>query len=179
MQSRSQELILRAETLTTRRAVVTAQYQRAFSTLSDEPAAAKARQEARAALDQLVADERAYNVAVERFTALKDAVDSLRGTAVVVNTLVWDTGFPQDGLSALSRLLEERFLPQPARSALAKPFSATMKNDLVLVDVTVDPAKTGPAALHFYTLSPTGGQQEVEELTATLTLPSQEATATS
>lgn len=118
MQSRSQELVSRAESLTIRRTVVTAQYQRAFTTLSDEPAAAKARQEARAALDQLVADEQAYNAAVERFTAVKSAVDSLRGTAVVVNTLVWDTGFPQDGLSALSRLLEERFLPRPTRSAL-------------------------------------------------------------
>ena len=63
---------------------------------------------------------------------------------------------------------------QPARSALAKPFSSEMRSDLVLVDVTVDPAKAGPAALHFYTLSPTGGQQEVQDLTATLTLPSQD-----
>lgn len=63
---------------------------------------------------------------------------------------------------------------QPARSALAKPFSTSVRNDLVLVDVTVDPAKAGPAALHFYTLSPTGGQQEVQDLTATLTLPSQD-----
>jgi copper transport protein len=63
---------------------------------------------------------------------------------------------------------------QPARSALAKPFSAEMRSDMVLVDVTVDPAKAGPAALHFYTLSPTGGQQEVEDLTATLTLPSED-----
>jgi copper transport protein len=57
---------------------------------------------------------------------------------------------------------------QPARSALAQPFSVGMRNDLVLVDVTIDPAKTGPADFHFYTLSPTGGQQEVQELTATL-----------
>lgn len=63
---------------------------------------------------------------------------------------------------------------QPARSALAKPFSTSVRNDLVLVDVTVDPAKAGPAALHFYTLSPTGGQQEVQDLTAALTLPSQD-----
>jgi copper transport protein len=63
---------------------------------------------------------------------------------------------------------------QPARSALAQPFSASMRSDLVLVDVTVDPAKAGPADFHVYTLSPQGGQQEVQELTATLTLPSQE-----
>src|SRR5581483_4620630 len=63
---------------------------------------------------------------------------------------------------------------QPARSALAKPFSAEMRSELVLVDVTVDPAKAGPSNLHFYTLSPTGGQQEVQDLTATMTLPDQD-----
>jgi copper transport protein len=63
---------------------------------------------------------------------------------------------------------------QPARSALAQPFSAGMRDELVLVDVTVDPAKAGPADFHFYTLSPQGGQQDVAELNATLTLPSQE-----
>jgi copper transport protein len=63
---------------------------------------------------------------------------------------------------------------QPARSALAKPFSTEMRSDTVLVDVTVDPAKAGPAAIHLYTLSPQGGQQEVQDLTATLTLPSQD-----
>jgi copper transport protein len=49
-----------------------------------------------------------------------------------------------------------------------------MRNDLVLVQVTVDPAKAGPAAFHLYTLSPQGGQQEVQDLTATLTLPTQD-----
>jgi copper transport protein len=63
---------------------------------------------------------------------------------------------------------------QPARSALAQPFSTSMRSELVLVDVTVDPAKAGPAAFHFYTLSPQGGQQEVQDLTARLTLPSQD-----
>jgi copper transport protein len=63
---------------------------------------------------------------------------------------------------------------QPARSALAQPFSTEIRGDLVLVQVTIDPAKTGPADFHLYTLSPQGGQQEVQELTATLTLPSQD-----
>jgi copper transport protein len=61
---------------------------------------------------------------------------------------------------------------QPARSALAQPFSTEMRSDAVLVDVTVDPAKTGPSALHFYTLSPEGAVKEVQDLTASLTLPS-------
>jgi copper transport protein len=63
---------------------------------------------------------------------------------------------------------------QPARSALAQPFSTEMRSDAVWVDVTVDPAKAGPAALHFYTLSPQGAVQEVQDLPATLTLPSQD-----
>jgi copper transport protein len=63
---------------------------------------------------------------------------------------------------------------QPARSALAQPYSAEMRSDMVLVDVTVDPAKTGPAAFHFYTLNPQGGQQEVQDLTASLTLAAQD-----
>jgi copper transport protein len=63
---------------------------------------------------------------------------------------------------------------QPARSALAQPFSAEMRSPQVWVDVTVDPAKAGPAALHFYSLSPQGGVAEVQDLTATLTLPSRD-----
>ncbi|HEY0399759.1 MAG TPA: copper resistance protein CopC [Acidimicrobiia bacterium] len=63
---------------------------------------------------------------------------------------------------------------QPARSALAQPYSTEMRSDTVWVDVTVDPAKAGPAALHFYTLSPQGSQQEVQDLTVTLSLPSQD-----
>jgi copper transport protein len=63
---------------------------------------------------------------------------------------------------------------QPARSALAQPFTTEMRSDQVLVDVTVDPAKAGPAALHFYTLSPEGAVKEVQDLTASLTLPSRD-----
>jgi copper transport protein len=61
---------------------------------------------------------------------------------------------------------------QPARSALAQPFNGEMSNDMVLVNVTLDPAKAGPTDLHIYTLSPTGQQLEVQELTARFTLKS-------
>ena len=63
---------------------------------------------------------------------------------------------------------------QPARSALAQPLTVEMKSEQIWVDVTIDPAKAGPAALHFYTLAPTGGVGEVQDLTATMTLPSQD-----
>jgi copper transport protein len=63
---------------------------------------------------------------------------------------------------------------QPARSALAQPFSGEMRNEMVVVNVTLDPAKAGPTDLHVYTLTPTGQQLEVQELTARLTLESED-----
>ena len=60
---------------------------------------------------------------------------------------------------------------EPARSALSRPFSAELTTDDLLINVTVDPAKAGPADFHFYTLSPAGAQEDVEEFTAQLRLP--------
>jgi copper transport protein len=62
---------------------------------------------------------------------------------------------------------------QPARETLALPFSTEVHaGPNVLVDVVVDPAKTGPVAIHLYTLSPDGGQLDVPEVTATMSLAS-------
>ncbi len=61
---------------------------------------------------------------------------------------------------------------EPARSALARPFSTELTTDDLLVDVTVDPAKAGPADFHFYTLTPEGAVADVAEFTASLRLPS-------
>src|SRR5207245_1647572 len=113
LQSRSGELVARGEALATRRTAVTEEYRLAFADLSDEEGPTKRRAAAKAAFDKLVADEQAHRAAVERFGAIKSAVDGLRGGGVVVNTLVWDTGYPLDGLSDFSRLLEERYQPRP------------------------------------------------------------------
>jgi copper transport protein len=62
---------------------------------------------------------------------------------------------------------------QPARQALNQPFSAEVHaGPNVLVDVVVDPAKAGPVAIHLYTLSADGGQLDVREVRATMSLPS-------
>jgi copper transport protein len=61
---------------------------------------------------------------------------------------------------------------EPARSALARPFSTELKTEDILIDVTVDPAKAGPTDFHFYTLTPAGAVADVAELTASLSLPS-------
>jgi copper transport protein len=60
----------------------------------------------------------------------------------------------------------------PGHTALARPFSTELRAGEYFVDVTVDPAKAGPVAVHVYTLNRTGRVTEVEELTASLSLPS-------
>ena len=118
MQSRSIELVARTDALTLQRTAVTEEYRQAFADLSDEEGPTKRRAAAKAAFDKLVADELVLKGAVERFGALKTAVDGLRGGGVVVNTLTWDTGYPLDGLSDLSRLIDDLFQPKPVASAL-------------------------------------------------------------
>jgi copper transport protein len=60
----------------------------------------------------------------------------------------------------------------PARIALARPVSKELTAGKVIVDITIDPAKAGPAAIHLYTLSPNGQELEVQDAAVTLTLPS-------
>ena len=59
---------------------------------------------------------------------------------------------------------------QPAASALATPYTAELRADDAIVDVTIDPAKVGPATVHAYTLTPDGAVSDVQGLTMTLTL---------
>jgi copper transport protein len=61
---------------------------------------------------------------------------------------------------------------QPARSALALPFSTEMRTPNMLIDVTIDPAKAGPIVMHIYTLTPSGTNQYIQDVTAQLSLPS-------
>lgn len=61
---------------------------------------------------------------------------------------------------------------QPARSALALPYSKEIRTPTMLVDIIIDPAKAGPVVLHVYTLSPSGGNDYVFNVTAELSLPS-------
>lgn len=72
------------------------------------------------------------------------------------------------GVLALTALLVNTL---PARIALAQPFTAELHTREVLIDVTVDPAKAGPADLHTYTLTHTGAVTDVEELAVELSLP--------
>ncbi len=118
MQTRAFELSRRSDALTARRSAVLSEYAKAFADLGDEERTVNRRDAARKALDALTEDEVAFRGVVGRFTRLKSQLDGLRGAAVVINTLVWETGYPQDGLNALSRLIDAKFTPAPRQSGL-------------------------------------------------------------
>lgn len=118
MQARSIENIKRLDTLNLRRGRVVEEYRQAFSDLGDEPKAKDRRDAAKAAMDALLLDETTFKAEVLRFDALKQAVDTLGRVNVVVNTLVWEAGYPQDGLSELSRFLSENFVAKPGRTGI-------------------------------------------------------------
>lgn len=67
----------------------------------------------------------------------------------------------------------------PARTAIApKLFSAEVHAgtgaNAMLIDITVDPARSGtPNAIHIYTLKPDGTELVIQRITATASLPSQ------
>ena len=118
MQARSGEQTRRSDELAARRRVVAEEYRAAFADLSDEDAPTKRRAAAAAAFNQLLADERDMKAVRARFAALKQGVDALAGAGAVINTLVWEDGFPNDGLSDVSRYLETHFVNRPSRSAI-------------------------------------------------------------
>ena len=118
MQVRSTELIRKSDELVARRSAVIEEYRKAFSDLSDEDTPRRRRDAARGALTELYRDEKAFKGAVDRFAALRAALDGLSGAGIVVNTMVWDSGFPDDGLSVVSQYLDLKFVPNPTRSAI-------------------------------------------------------------
>ena len=67
---------------------------------------------------------------------------------------------------------------QPARSVLALPYSTEIRattsggTPTMLIDVTIDPAQSGPVVMHIYTLTPSGANQYIVDATAQMSLPS-------
>lgn len=109
MQTRLSELSARGEDLRLRYAEAVEESNRAFADPSDEPGAVDRRRRARAAVQDLIARQRAQAETVARALALQASMRSLGGATVVVNTLVWEVGYQQDGLSDLSQLLDTSF----------------------------------------------------------------------
>ena len=118
LQSRSLELTRRSDDLQRRRVTINREYRQSLLDLGDEPEVVQRRQQARAALEAIQAEERKFAQSSLAFNQLKTDLDALSDSDIVVNTLVWDSGFPQDGLNDLARLIDAEFSPKPVRSAL-------------------------------------------------------------
>jgi copper transport protein len=60
----------------------------------------------------------------------------------------------------------------PSRVDATEPFGAQLNGSNALVSLTIDPVQQGPVVIHVYTQSPAGAVMDVEEITASLSLPS-------
>lgn len=117
MQTRFAELSYRTEELKTNEAAAAEEYRKALEDRSEE--GFQHRQRASRALDQLQRDGAANAAAIDRADGLQNSMRALAGADVVVNTLVWETGFPFDGLNELARVIDTSF----ASEALAGPLT--------------------------------------------------------
>jgi hypothetical protein len=65
------------------------------------------------ALAEIARREKELRERTDRYLSFRESLSMLRGTRVVVNALVWDSGWPIDAASGLSRYLDEKFVGDP------------------------------------------------------------------
>jgi hypothetical protein len=118
LQARLSEISVESQRLLARRRVVVEEYRRAFTDLSDDEIPTKRREAATIAMKKVQADEALLKARIDRFLNLKQGLESLAGSRIVLNTLVWEEGQPHDSLSPLSQLIESAFANGAARSAI-------------------------------------------------------------
>jgi hypothetical protein len=109
MKSRVLELFSRKEELDRKNAQAVEEYRRAFADFSDEEAPKQRRARAKQVLEALIVEEAAHTDAILRATKLQQQMRDLLATDIVVNTLVWETGFELDGLSELAQNIESSY----------------------------------------------------------------------
>jgi hypothetical protein len=144
MASRVNELAVQADQVRDRKAQAAEEYRRAFANLSDDDDARQRREKAKQALDQAIAQEQQVIDRINRFTALQQSLAALLGTRVIVNTLTWESGYPIDGLSELSRTIDRWFVPP---QALGRVRSATRRDPRDQVPVWVQAASASGASV--------------------------------
>jgi len=112
--------------------------------------------------------QRGYGAAAAAARDAGEAVDEELVAAGYRRSIRVETGIGLAVLAVTALLVNA----QPARTAVAQPYSAELQaGEDLLVDLTIDPAKVGPTEIHVYTLEATGAVAQVEELTMTMSLP--------
>jgi hypothetical protein len=106
MITRRQEVESDFESIRLRRRKAQDEYRRAFESFEDDPAARQRRLAAQKALKDLDDEEAALLTRMDRVDALEQALGRVRGAQVVVSLIHWNTGFPLDAASTVSRFLD-------------------------------------------------------------------------
>ncbi len=116
MRSRLADINAKTIDLTRRKEAAIAEYRQAFEDLADDEPTKARRVKAKAAIDAIIAEQDALVKRIDRFnTFQREMASALSGIRVVVNTLVWESGYALDGLSLLSRTLEQMAVPPQGR----------------------------------------------------------------
>jgi hypothetical protein len=109
---RARRAEIEAETAQTNRDRIDAEreYRRAFEQFSDEPEARQARRAAQQKLADLAKKDKELFDRTVRLNQLEADLIALRGTQVIANPFVWNSGSPLEANSALSRYLNEHYV---------------------------------------------------------------------
>jgi hypothetical protein len=127
MRSRLYDLSNKSNELTKRKDVALTEYRVAFEDLADDEPTKARRARAKAALNVVIAQQAELTRRLERFNVfLKQSTGALAGARVIVNPFVWESGYPLDALSELSRTLDKSSAPAPTRSvrSATRPYAA-------------------------------------------------------
>ena len=117
------ELTTRIAALDGERAEVIRAYKTAFADLSDNEVAVARRAKTKADLDALYVKEKALVALANRYTVYQQQLGALAGARVIVNPLVWDSGYPLDAINELAATVDRLAsdLPQRVVKPLAVP----------------------------------------------------------
>ncbi len=117
MRSRLFDLSTRSVDLTRRKDEALREYRLAFDDLSDDEPNRARRTRAKAALNAVIAQQTELTQRFERYNNhQKKTASALAGARVIVNPFVWESGYPLDALSELSRALDRFSAPTPTRT---------------------------------------------------------------
>ncbi|HEV3438953.1 MAG TPA: hypothetical protein VG122_16420, partial [Gemmata sp.] len=135
MRSRLFDLSTRSAELTKLKDAALKEYRLAFEDLADDEPTKARRVRAKATLNAVIAKQGELTLRLQRFNEFqKQVTAALGGARIVVNPLVWESGYPLDALSELSRTLDRLAAPAPPRSVRpATGAYATAKAPIVWV----------------------------------------------
>jgi hypothetical protein len=116
LRARLSDISQKTTELTRRKEAAILEYRQAFEDLSDDEPTKARRVRAKAALDAIEAEQAALVKRIDRFNSFRKQMhEALTGARVVVNTLEWESGYPLDSMSLISRTLEQLAVPLPPR----------------------------------------------------------------